>query len=461
MLRLGGGRRLLPRSVAMIVVAVLALALFVVPAGADPGTPGGVTDPPGTDVTNPPPDSSSTSTTTTTEPSTTSTTKPRKKPTKKPAAEKDDKSEDATPSGDTPGAGPPEVAKAGIVLPDDSVAAAIEELALERAKVDLIGRKRTELESSILEHQDKVDATRKDLKREQQQRQDRAVATYRGQASGWSLGVVTHRGLTEEREVYLVAAADAAAREKIKQLEQDIKSLEGQLKGERTDRLTIGQQLDEAVRNVNVLLDKLAANTGSITLVDGVLTYVPTGPSPVALLADAADLELSRLMITSNARATDAPWQTAAKALASEIARGKGLGEPSVDALQREWAITPPNVLHAMLFALRQVGKAYIYATAGPTTFDCSGLTKAAYAQIRLGLPHFSGAQLHVGIPVAPESLRPGDLLTYGPDGSEHVTMYIGDGLVVEAKGRAYGVIVGQARVDPTKGFAGATRIVP
>jgi cell wall-associated NlpC family hydrolase len=102
-----------------------------------------------------------------------------------------------------------------------------------------------------------------------------------------------------------------------------------------------------------------------------------------------------------------------------------------------------------------------VYATAGPTTFDCSGLTKAAYGQIRLGLPHFSGAQLHVGVPVAPESLRPGDLLTYGPDGSEHVTMYIGDGLVVEAKGRAYGVIVGQARVDPTKGFAGATRIVP
>jgi cell wall-associated NlpC family hydrolase len=102
-----------------------------------------------------------------------------------------------------------------------------------------------------------------------------------------------------------------------------------------------------------------------------------------------------------------------------------------------------------------------VYATAGPVTFDCSGLTKAAYAQLHLGLPHFSGAQLHLGIPVTPETLRPGDLLTYGLDGSEHVTMYIGDGLVVEAKGRAYGVIVAPARVDPVKGFAGATRIVP
>jgi cell wall-associated NlpC family hydrolase len=78
-----------------------------------------------------------------------------------------------------------------------------------------------------------------------------------------------------------------------------------------------------------------------------------------------------------------------------------------------------------------------------------------------MGIPHFSGAQLHLGIPVTPETLRPGDLLAYGPDGADHVTMYIGDGLVVEAKGRAYGVIVSQARVDPLKGFAGATRLVP
>jgi cell wall-associated NlpC family hydrolase len=443
--------------VAAGVLAALVVVTFAAPALADPVTPGGVTDP-NTDVTNPPPDSSSTSSTTST---TTTTTKPRKKPTKKPATKKADTTPATTPTDDTPSAGPPEVAKAGILLPDDSVQAAVEELALERAKVDVIGRRRTEIESSILEHENKLDDVRTETKREQKQRQDRAVATYRGQASGWSLGVVTQRGLTEEREIYLVAAADAAARENIKSLEQQEKSLENTLKLERADRLKVGQQLDEAVRNVNLLLDKLAANTGAITLVNGVLTYVPTGPSPIALLADSADLELNRLILSSKARATDPSWQAAAKALATEIAKSKGLDETSVEALMRDWAITPPNVLHAMLFALRQVGKAYVYATAGPTTFDCSGLTKAAYAQIRLGLPHFSGAQLHVGIPVAPDALRPGDLLTYGPDGSEHVTMYIGDGLVVEAKGRAYGVIVGQARVDPTKGFAGATRIVP
>lgn len=126
-----------------------------------------------------------------------------------------------------------------------------------------------------------------------------------------------------------------------------------------------------------------------------------------------------------------------------------------------ELGATPPAVLRVVLFALRQVGKPYVYASAGPDTFDCSGLTKRVYAEIQLGLPHFSGAQLALGIPVPAIALRPGDLLAYGPDGSAHVSMYVGGGLVVAAKGVAYGVVVGPARTDPEQGFAGATRISP
>ncbi len=362
---------------------------------------------------------------------------------------------------ETPTAGPPELAKTGVVLPDDSVIAAVQELELERAKVDLIGQRRTELDAAIVAHESELVKVRARYKREAAQRVDRAVATYRGQSSGWQLGVIVDQGLQQEREVYLVAAADAASRKKIKSLRRSEAKLELQLTAERADRGKIGEQLTEAVDNVNRLLDKLAASNGAIMLIDGVLTYVPTGPSPVALLADAADQQLSRLMITNQPPAADAKWIAASHDLAVEISKSKGVAASTPAGLEASWAATPPQVIHAMLFALRQVGKAYVYATAGPVTFDCSGLTKAAYAQIRLGLPHFSGAQLHLGVPVTAETLRPGDLLTYGPDGSEHVTMYIGDGLVVEAKGRAYGVIVSPARVDPTKGFAGATRIVP
>ena len=349
------------------------------------------------------------------------------------------------------------------MLPDDSVVAAMEELTLERSRVELVSQRRDQLDGAILEHQKKIATVRALRKREETERLDRAVATYRGQSSGWQLGVIVDRGLDQERAAYLVGAVDEATREKIKSLDHAVTSLETQLKNERADRVKVGAQLDGAIARVNRLLQKLADSSGTLGIVDGVLTYVPTGPSPIALLADAADSELSRLLVRQAPRASDPKWLSASHDLAARIATSQAGAEARASAqdLEAAWAATPPDVLHAMLFALRQVGKAYVYATAGPTTFDCSGLTKAAYAQLHLGLPHFSGAQLHLGIPVAPDGLRPGDLLTYGPDGAEHVTMYIGANMDVEAKGRAYGVVVARARTEPADGFAGATRIVP
>ncbi len=418
-------------------------------------TPSGVTDPSL-------PDGSSTSSSTST---TTTTTKPDKKPSSSSTT-----STTTTPSTDpaaiadqTPTAGPPELKKAGVLLPDDSLVAAMEELVLERARVDLVSQRRDQLDEAIMTHEKKVATIRALRKREEAERLDRAVATYRGQSSGWQLGVIVDHGLDQERALYLVGAVDAATREKIKSFDHAVTELDAQLKDERAERVKVGAQLDDAIARVNRLLDKLADSSGTLSIVNGVLTYVPTGPSPIALLADSADKELSRLLVTQMPRESDAKWQSASHDLAVQIATSKAGTDATATAaaLQASWAATPPNVLHAMLFALRQVGKAYIYATDGPTTFDCSGLTKAAYAQLHLGLPHFSGAQLHIGVPVTPATLRPGDLLTYGPDGSEHVTMYIGDNMDVEAKGRAYGVVVAEARTDPTKGFAGATRIVP
>jgi peptidoglycan DL-endopeptidase CwlO len=447
--------RVLTRSV---VILVLAMMVFAIPVGAatDPTGENGATGPTGATAPTPGAEDAGPHSDT---PSTTSTTAPAaEEPTPAPT-------EPVAPTVDlTPTAGPPELAKKGVVLPDDSLSAAMAELTLERARVDLIGKRRLNLDESLLIHEAKLKRVRAARKREQAERLDRAVATYRGQSSGWRLGIITERGLKDERAVYLVAAVDAATRKTIKQLDRTEARLEHTIEDERSERSSIDGQLEGALSRLNRLLDKLAASNGTITTINGELVYVPTGPSPVALLADAADNELFRLLLSQQDPATDGPWLAARHTLASELARAKGAAADRPEtaaAIEHDWDATPPSVLHATLFALRQVGKAYIYATAGPDTFDCSGLTKAAYAQIRLGLPHFSGAQLHLGVPVPPEAIRAGDLLTYGPDGSEHVTMAIGGGLVVEAKGRAYGVIVAPARVDPAKGFAGATRIVP
>ncbi|WP_068693527.1 lantibiotic dehydratase [Thermobifida halotolerans] len=90
----------------------------------------------------------------------------------------------------------------------------------------------------------------------------------------------------------------------------------------------------------------------------------------------------------------------------------------------------------AAAWALRQVGKPYVWGGTGPHGFDCSGLTQAAWAAAGVSIPRVTTDQVRIGIPVGLDELQPGDLLFYdtgsGPSPS-HVTMYVGDGQMVNA----------------------------
>ena len=87
----------------------------------------------------------------------------------------------------------------------------------------------------------------------------------------------------------------------------------------------------------------------------------------------------------------------------------------------------------AIAYAEAQLGKPYVYAAAGPDTFDCSGLTMMAWAAAGVSMPHYSGAQYAMFPHVPLDQLQPGDLVFKGPGGSEHVAMYIGGGLQIAA----------------------------
>jgi len=84
-------------------------------------------------------------------------------------------------------------------------------------------------------------------------------------------------------------------------------------------------------------------------------------------------------------------------------------------------------------FALDQIGKPYVFATAGPGTYDCSGLTMASWAAAGVSLPHSSEEQFGYGSPVSVNALRPGDLLFYYGPPPGHVTIYVGMGEMVSA----------------------------
>ena len=108
-------------------------------------------------------------------------------------------------------------------------------------------------------------------------------------------------------------------------------------------------------------------------------------------------------------------------------------GGPAATTVPAGLSITggPPGIV-AVRFALAQLGKPYLWGAAGPGAYDCSGLTMAAWATAGVALPHFTGAQVSVGIP-EPTDLslaRAGDLVFIpGTDGTPTNTRH--EGMVV------------------------------
>lgn len=93
-----------------------------------------------------------------------------------------------------------------------------------------------------------------------------------------------------------------------------------------------------------------------------------------------------------------------------------------------------------------QIGVPYSWGggnAAGPSTgidsgantvgFDCSGLILYAFAGVGIKLDHYSGSQYNAGRKIPSSQMRRGDVIFYGPGGSQHVTLYLGNGQMLEA----------------------------
>ena len=112
----------------------------------------------------------------------------------------------------------------------------------------------------------------------------------------------------------------------------------------------------------------------------------------------------------------------------------------------------PPNVTgaaRAIDAAQQVIGATYVFGTAGPSTFDCSGLTSWAWAQAGVYLPHSSQAQYDSLPHVDPSQMQPGDLLFfYSP--ISHVALYMGGGMMIHARHPGPG---GEVQVGSVAGY--------
>ena len=88
--------------------------------------------------------------------------------------------------------------------------------------------------------------------------------------------------------------------------------------------------------------------------------------------------------------------------------------------------------VRALAFARAQLGEPYVRNAAGPSSWDCSGLTMRAWGSVGVSLPHSAGQQYSRGRSVARSDLQPGDLVFfYSP--ISHVGIYAGNGRVIHA----------------------------
>ncbi|WP_028813248.1 C40 family peptidase [Streptomyces flavidovirens] len=116
-------------------------------------------------------------------------------------------------------------------------------------------------------------------------------------------------------------------------------------------------------------------------------------------------------------------------------------------------AVRAPSRLgdRALEYAVRQIGKPYVWGAEGPGSFDCSGLTSQAWAHAERAIPRTSQEQWRQLPKVALPDLRPGDLVIYFPKAT-HVAIYLGKGLVVQAPRPGSRVKVSPIAANPLLG---------
>ncbi|MEV2192716.1 NlpC/P60 family protein [Streptomyces phaeochromogenes] len=220
------------------------------------------------------------------------------------------------------------------------------------------------------------------------------------------------------------------------------------------DRLTSRQKqsVDDYVTQQTATTEKRQEASESLETLTRTQSSLKTSKADVQRkLATARDL-LSKLTTEEKARlaAIERQKQEEAQRKADELARqqaadaerrrqeaaqstGTSTGSGSASGTSGSGsAASTAKADKALAFARAQIGKPYVWGASGPGSYDCSGLTQAAWKAAGVTLPRTTWDQVKAGTTVSVNSAQPGDLVFFYDDIS-HVGIYIGDGMMIHA----------------------------
>ncbi|WP_435211616.1 NlpC/P60 family protein [Streptomyces sp. bgisy034] len=222
------------------------------------------------------------------------------------------------------------------------------------------------------------------------------------------------------------------------------------------DRMTGRQKesVDDYFTQQSETMEKRREATQSLeTLTDSQNDLKSAKATVQQKLSDAREL-LSKLTAEEKARlaAIEKRKQEEAARKAAELARQQAEAERQRQeeaAAQQQESTQPPadsgtsdsssadssyatKAEKALAFARSQIGKPYVWGATGPDSYDCSGLTQAAWKAAGVDIPRVTYDQVNAGTTVPLSSAQPGDLVFFYDDVT-HVGIYIGNGMMIHA----------------------------
>lgn len=173
-------------------------------------------------------------------------------------------------------------------------------------------------------------------------------------------------------------------------------------------------------------------------------------------------LEVIRAAVTGGSIPPKNSWNSLGGTIEILWTKPQPGGETGGPLIDGEGGVIPPPAVGRnadgrrntiVAYARAQLGKPYVWATSGPRTFDCSGLTMSAYDQVGIKLVHYTVTQENDprGHTVSEANALPGDLCFWGTS-SSHVAIYIGGGQMIEAPKSGENVKISSLRETGTSG---------
>ena len=180
----------------------------------------------------------------------------------------------------------------------------------------------------------------------------------------------------------------------------------------------------------------------------------PTLPKILSAGAPGDPLSVANASLAATAQATEATMN-----LGRQFLSTLGFGPPASASVAPGRVRGPQAIEYVIRRGGSQIGTPYSWGggkPTGPSTgvdsganivgYDCSGFTQFSFAGVGVLIPKYSGDQYNTGRKVPLSQAKRGDLLFYGPGGTQHVALYLGGGRMLEASSAAGHVTVSPVR---------------